>query len=310
MKFEIIPLHRLTGHKDCLYSSLLAPKEQYLYTAGTDGLVARWDLEAPKDATLAAQLSHGIYSMKFLPNSASLLLGSMKGGLHLVDLLQHKELHLYQRSEQPIFDMDWLGDCLFVAHGDGVVSQWEAESLQSLRLQQNITVSAAAIRCLLAHPTEQLLATGSSDGAVRLHNHQGVLLQTLAAHNSSVFSLLWLAGGKYLLSGSRDAHMAVWETATGKLLDKFPAHLFTINHLLHLPEVGLVASAGRDKTIKLWDDKSLELVKVANYDKFPGMAHSHSVNKLSWCAKQQQLISVGDDRKVIIWQISALNNND
>jgi WD40 repeat protein len=310
MKFEIIPLHRLTGHKDCLYSSLLSSDQQYLYTAGADGLVARWDLNEPQDATLAAQVSNGIYCMKFLPNSASLLLGSMTGGLHLVDLLQHKELHLYQRSEQPIFDMDWLGDQLFVAHGDGAMSIWEPESLQSLRLLQSVNISTAALRCLLAHPTEQLVATGSSDGAVRLHNHKGELMQTLAAHNSSVFSLLWLAGGKYLLSGSRDAHLAVWETATGKLLDKFPAHLFTINHLLHLPEVGLVASAGRDKTIKLWDDKSLELVKVANYDKFPGMAHSHSVNKLAWKAHKQQLVSVGDDRKVIIWQIAGTQNNN
>ncbi len=308
MKFEIIPLHRLTGHKDCLYTSLLAPNQQQLYTAGADGLVARWDLNAPQDATLAAQLSNGIYSMQFLPNSSSLLLGSMTGGLHLVDLLQHKELHHYQRSEQPIFDMDWLGDRLLVAHGDGVLSSWEAESLQSLRLQQSISVSSAALRTLLAHPTEPILATGSSDGAVRLHNQQGELLQTLAAHNSSVFSLLWLAGGKYLLSGSRDAHLAVWETATGKLLDKFPAHLFTINHLLHLPEVGLVASAGRDKTIKLWDDKSLELQKVVNYEKFPGMAHSHSVNKLSWLPHKQQLVSVGDDRKVILWQITPTKN--
>ena len=305
MKFEIIPLHKLTGHKDCLYSSVLASNQQHLYTAGSDGLVARWDLQEPKDATLAAQLSHGIYCMKFIPNSSSLLVGSMQGGLHLVDLLQHQELHHYQRSEHAIFDMDWLGDQLFVAHGDGVVSQWNTESLQSLRLQQSITVSTAAIRCLLAHPTEPLFASGCSDGAVRLHNQKGELLQTLAAHNSSVFSLLWLSGGKYLLSGSRDAHIAVWETGSGKLLDKFPAHLFTINHLLHLPEVGLVASAGRDKTIKLWDDKSLELVKVANYDKFPGMAHSHSVNKLSWRPAQKQLISIGDDRKVIIWQIAA-----
>ena len=304
MKFDIIPQHKLSGHKDCLYSILLSPDQNELYTAGSDGLVARWDLSNPADAQLAAQLKNGIYTMRFLHNSTSLLLGTIKGGLHVVDLLQHKELHLYQRSDDPIFDMDWLGDQLFVAHGDGVVSQWEAESLQSLRMQQKTAVSTAAIRCLLAHPTEPLFATGSSDGAVRLHQAAGGVLQTLTAHTSSVFSLLWLSGGKYLLSGSRDAHIAVWETETGKLLDKFPAHLFTVNHLLHLPEVGLVASASRDKTIKLWDDKSLELVKVASYDKFPGMAHSHSVNKLAWQAEKRQLISVGDDRKVLIWQIS------
>ncbi len=302
MKFDITPKHRLLGHKDCLYSLLLGTENE-CYTAGSDGLVALWDLDQPQDAQLAAQLNQGIYSMKFLPQSSSLLLGSLKGGLHLIDLLQHKELHHYQPTEQAIFDMDWLGDHLFVAQGDGKVSQWKTESLQSLRLMQTSVVSQAAIRTLLAHPSEAIFATGSSDGAVRLHSQTGALLQTLSGHESSVFSLLWLAGGKYLLSGSRDAHMAVWETSSGKLLDKFPAHLFTINHLLHLPEVGLVASASRDKTIKLWDDQSLALVKVADYEKFPGMAHSHSVNKLAWHSSKHQLISVGDDRKVIIWQI-------
>lgn len=307
MKFEITPKERLIGHKDCLYSVLLGQGRDF-YTAGADGLVARWDLDAPKDAQLAVQLQHGIYCMSFLPHSSSLLLGSMKGGIHLIDLHQHKELHHYQPTEQAIFAFDWLGDQLFAAQGDGKLSMWQTESLQSLQFVRHIKIGETAVRSLVAHPNASIFATGSSDGAIRLHQTNGEVYQTLNGHQSSVFSLLWLAGGKYLLSGSRDAYLAVWELSSGKLLDRFPAHLFTINHLLHLPELGLVASAGRDKSIKLWDDKSLSLVKVADYDKFPGRAHSHSVNKLVWDAATQQLISVGDDRKVILWSINQLSD--
>jgi hypothetical protein len=47
----------------------------------------------------------------------------------------------------------------------------------------------------------------------------------------------------------------------------------------------------------------MELKKVVDYEKFPGLAHSHSVNRLFWNANNQALFSVGDDRLVIRHQI-------
>lgn len=304
MKINIEPQHRLTGHKDCLYSLLADTESPFFFTAGGDGLVARWDISQPADATLAARVADNIYSMLHWPGSKALLLGTHTGGLHLIDLVENQELHLYRKNPAPIFAMEWSSDQLFVAHGDGHVSRWSQDGEKSLALDFHLSAAEAALRCLAVHPSEELLAVGSSDHSIRLLNRRGEEQLRLLGHANSVFSLLWLAGGKYLLSGSRDAHLAVWETASGNLLEKIPAHMFTINHLLHLPELGVVASAGRDKTIKLWDDKTLELLKVADYEKFPGKAHSHSVNKLAWHAPSQQLLSVGDDRKFIIWQIT------
>ncbi len=308
MNLNIIPQQRRLGHKDCLYTIAFENDKNSYLTAGGDGLVARWQADDQADATLAAKIDHGIYAMLLLPGAAHLLLGTNKGGLHLIDLLQHRECHLYQRAEAPIFDLALHNDRVYQAQADGFVSIWERNSLSSLQLQRAVSISTAAVRCLLPHPTENRLAAGCSDGSVCLLDANGNIEQRLHGHSTSVFSLLWLAGGKYLLSGSRDAHLGVWETASGKLLERVPAHLFTINHLLHLPELGVVASAGRDKTIKLWDDKSLELLKVANYDKFPGQAHSHSVNKMLWLPKQYELISVGDDRKVIVWALNKSEN--
>lgn len=304
MNLNIIPQQRRLGHKDCLYTIAFEKDKNSYLTAGGDGLVARWQANDQADATLAAKIDHGIYAMLLLPGAAHLLLGTNKGGLHLIDLHQHRECHHYQRSEAPVFDLALCRDRVYQAQGDGFVSFWERDSLSSLRLARAFSISTAAVRCLLPHPTEALLAAGCSDGSVCLLDAEGTLQQRLHGHNTSVFSLLWLAGGKYLLSGSRDAHMGVWETATGKLLERIPAHRFTINHLLHLPEYGLVASAGRDKSIKLWHDKSLELLKVVDYEKFPGQAHSHSVNKMLWLPERSELISVGDDRKVIAWGIN------
>jgi WD40 repeat protein len=116
---------------------------------------------------------------------------------------------------------------------------------------------------------------------------------------------LFLVGGKYLLSGSRDAHLAVWDTESGQLLDRFPAHLGTLNHLVAIPEWGCIGSAGRDKEIRLWDSKTLELRRVINREHAPQHAHTHSVNRLLWIPEKSMLLSAGDDRKIRAWQISG-----
>jgi WD repeat-containing protein 61 len=306
MKLEIIPQHRLTGHRDCLYTCVFENSEHWL-TAGGDGFIARWSLTEPGNATLAARLENSIYSMLMFPDSSHLLAGTNKGGLHLLDLASQQELHLYQKNQQPIFDLAWMNQTLFSAHGDGYLRRWSITQKTALILTAEFSLCEAPVRCIKAAPDEQTMAAGCSDGSIRLMDAHGRMIHRLQGHSNSVFSLLWLAQGKYLVSGSRDAYLAIWEVASGNLLERIPAHLFTINHLLYLPELHVVASAGRDKSIKLWDATTMELLKVADYEKFPGQAHSHSVNKLLWHGARRSLISVGDDRKVIVWQVSRTN---
>jgi WD40 repeat protein len=309
MKIEIIPKHRLIGHKDCVYSLLYSTKKDKFFSSGGDGLVAEWDLKDARDAQLIARCPDPVYSMCLMPDADILVLGSSKGGLHLTKLQEQQELQLLQVSEQPVFAIETHGQRLYSAHGDGQLRIWDVEDKARLALRKAVPLSQAPLRSLQIAPDATQLAIGSSDGALRITDMQGRLLQQLNGHQNSVFSVLWLAGGKYILSGSRDAHLAVWESASGKLLERFPAHLFTINDLKHLPELGLIASAGRDKSIKFWDDKNLSLLKVADYEKFPGMAHSHSVNKLLWFGDTGQLVSAGDDRKVIIWSLNKKQND-
>jgi hypothetical protein len=48
----------------------------------------------------------------------------------------------------------------------------------------------------------------------------------------------------------------------------------------------------------------MTLQKVVDYSKFPGLAHSHSVNRLWWDAGNQWLYSAGDDRLVLAHSIT------
>jgi centriolar protein POC1 len=47
----------------------------------------------------------------------------------------------------------------------------------------------------------------------------------------AVFSTAYTPDGKYILIGSRDAQLKIWDAETFMLVKNIPAHLFAINHI-------------------------------------------------------------------------------
>jgi WD40 repeat protein len=105
-----------------------------------------------------------------------------------------------------------------------------------------------------------------------------------------------------LFSGGRDALLKVWKLdQTPILLETINAHWFTINDLQISPNGNFLISASRDKTIKIWDIKTLELLKVL--DRFKNIGgHTHSVNRLLWL-DNETFVSGGDDKKICVWKM-------
>jgi WD repeat-containing protein 61 len=88
------------------------------------------------------------------------------------------------------------------------------------------------------------------------------------------------------------------------IIKSIPAHEWAIYDIAYSPNSKLFATASRDKTIKIWDSKTFELLKVINKEKDRG--HLNSVNKLIWSTYNNYLISAGDDRAIIIWEINPI----
>lgn len=67
-----------------------------------------------------------------------------------------------------------------------------------------------------------------------------------------------------------------------------------IMDLLPIEELGLLASAGRDKKICLWNMENLQ-------PKAPLLGHTQGVYSLDWCADNSMILSAGLDHDVFIW---------
>jgi centriolar protein POC1 len=121
-----------------------------------------------------------------------------------------------------------------------------------------------------------------------------------SGHTMAVFSIQYSPAGDYLVTGSRDAQVKIWNTVNYGLRQNIPAHLFAVNCIAFHPTQPYFATASMDKSIKIWGADDFKLYKVISREKgHPG--HVLSINKLIW--NNEDLISVSDDKKIIVWKI-------
>ncbi|ASU34540.1 WD40 repeat domain-containing protein [Mucilaginibacter xinganensis] len=294
----------LTGHGNPIFTLELSQKPGILFTGGNDKGLVEWSLKDYAFIKVMFPVTASIYAIHG-PVSFPLLFAGLRNGSVLVfDFITQQLLPPLKHHQKPIFDIKSVShkNELLVASEDGTVSIW---SLETLSLLHNIKVADDTVRCISVSPDEKQVAFGCRDNQIHIYDLEDyTLVKTLHGHTMSVFSLQYSPNGTCLVSGGRDAQLKICDAASYSLLSSVPAHLFAINSIAFHPSLPYFATGSMDKGIKIWGADDYKLYKTISREK--GHAnHQLSINKLVW--NNNQLISVSDDKKVIVWEIGFDN---
>ncbi|MBL7810016.1 MAG: hypothetical protein JNN28_19495 [Saprospiraceae bacterium] len=292
-------IHTCTGHNAALYALAPGTGQRHFLTAGGDGWIVAWNLDNPENGRVVAQVPAQIFALCKL-DDGRLVAGNMNGGIHWIDLEHPDQTRNLQHHRKGVFALKQIGPFVYSCGGDGFLTRWLAEKALSL---ESIQLSHQSLRCLAYDATRGWLAIGGSDYAIYVLNERTMALQRVLkmAHTSSVFSLAFSPDGRYLWSGGRDAMLRIWDIESDFApVSAQPAHLYTINDMAFSPDGQWLITASRDRTIKCWDAHSFALLKVI--DTLRNGSHPRSVNRLMW--QDGWLISAGDDRQAMIWEIN------
>lgn len=292
--------HRYTGHQGSVYA-LCDDLQGGFYSGGGDRIVAHWSLNDPADGELIARADDAVYSLCLIPETGKLLIGTGKGSLHVIDLQAGSEERLLQLHTAAIFSITLSpdGHHFCTTGGDGVLNIIRASDFTVVH---RLRLTEKKLRTLAFHPSTPTALAGCGDGSIAvIGTTHWEIQQRFLAHQQdfSVNCICFSPDGKYFLSGSRDAHLHLYETGTLQLMQTVPAHNYAIYAIAFDPTGQFFATASRDKTVKLWDFSSMEV--LARLEGNDGKGHINSVNNLLWM-KNGALLTAGDDRAIQLFQ--------
>ncbi len=297
--------NRFTGHKGSVYALCPAATPGSFLSASGDGAVVRWDLNNPENGITEARVGRAIFAMH-RTSEQLLYLGDEDGGLHVVDLAERQEVQLERAHVKGIFAIQELPDGrLVVAAGDGSISIWttDGEGDHRITLQRKIPLTDEKVRDLALNADGSLLAIACGDGSIHILDSTDLNEHfTLSGHDIGANCVAWHPTKPVLVSGGKDGHLRLWRTdAEFQQLHAFPAHKDTIYRIAFNSDGNRCASASRDKSAKLWDGNSFDLLR--KLDRHAG-GHGYSVNAVLWL-DGNTLITASDDKAVVAWDINS-----
>ncbi|WPP48055.1 WD40 repeat domain-containing protein [Catalinimonas niigatensis] len=305
MIVQVDKLHTLRGHKDGVYTLTNGPQDAIFFSGAGDGLIVRWNLDDAESGKVIAKVPGSVYAIHYERERNNLIIGENHEGIHIVNLDTKKELGAVKTTGAAIFDIKTYQEDIIVASGEGMVT---VLNYQNLSIQKQWNDSIQSVRSIAINPLAKEMAVGFSDNKIRVYDLKTYKRKyEIEAHTNSVFTLTYSPDYRWLLSGSRDAHLKVWNVNEHyELQESIVAHMYCINHIEYSPEGKYFATCSMDKSVKIWDSEQFKLLKVI--DKARHAGHGTSVNRLLWSkhvseTQKNPLISAGDDRSISVWQV-------
>lgn len=166
------------------------------------------------------------------------------------------------------------------------------------------------ITCVAFHPIFSSLASGSEDATIKIWDWElGELERTVKGHTKAVLDVDYGGprGGTLLASCSSDLTVKLWDPSDEyKNIRTLPGHDHSVSAVRFIPSGAagsplsgnLLASASRDKTIRIWDVTTGYCVKTIR-------GHAEWVRDVAPSFDGRWLLSVGNDQTARLWDAAS-----
>jgi WD40 repeat protein len=117
-------------------------------------------------------------------------------------------------------------------------------------------------------------------------------------HTGSVESVCFSPDGKFVLSGSYDNTIRLWDASTGKEIRRFEGHPQSISSVCFSADGRYILSGAWDNTIRLWDASTGKEIR-----KFEG--HTSGVLSVCYSPDRKFVLSGSVDNTIRLWEAST-----
>ncbi|XP_048576519.1 U3 small nucleolar RNA-associated protein 4 homolog isoform X2 [Nematostella vectensis] len=196
----------------------------------------------------------------------------------------------------------WCGSRLFTAGLHGEITEWD---LNKLVPKLSVDSFGGAVWSLSINHSRTVLAAGCEDGCTRLFSISDddlVFTKALDSQEGRILSLSWHVSDNFLVTGSSDSMVKVYDLSTGRCTLRLTMEEFTSRCTLiwgvYITSNFTIITGDSLGNTQFWDGNQGTLLQSYN---------THKADVLSICVNEAQdtVFSSGVDSKVVQFKLTA-----
>ncbi|KAL5015906.1 hypothetical protein ScPMuIL_005495 [Solemya velum] len=308
--------YSLSGHRSPVTRVIFHPVFSVMVSASEDATIKMWDFETGDYERSLKGHTDSVQDIAFDHTGKYLVSCSADMTIKLWNFSEHfdciKTLYGHDHNVSSVTFMP-SGDHIVSASRDKTIKMWEVSTGYCVK---TFTGHREWVRMVRVYHDGSLLASCSNDQTVRiwvvatkeckveLREHEHVV-ECLAwapelAHpaiNEAVGAVnkKGARSGPFLISGSRDKTIKMWDVSTGLCLFTLVGHDNWVRGVLFHAGGKYILSASDDKTLRIWDIKNKRNHKTLD-------AHQHFVTSLDMHKTSPYVITGSVDQMVKVWE--------
>ncbi|ELT95266.1 hypothetical protein CAPTEDRAFT_227918 [Capitella teleta] len=274
---DVEPVYTFRGHQGPVLSLVVSPTGETCYSGGMDASIRCWNIPSsnidPYDSydpsvicdTLVAH-TDAVWDLAMHSAKMHLLSCSADGTVRLWNPgTKSPLLNTFRTEDSGVpTSVDFVRcepNQMVVSYSSSNAYVFDIETAQQVtKLDGHLSEETGAnsqINRLISHPTLPVTITAHEDRHIRFFdNNSGKMIHSMVAHLEAVTSLAIDPNGLYLLSGSHDCSIRLWNLDSKTCVQEITSHRKKFEESIHdvafHPSKPFIASAGADALAKVF----------------------------------------------------------